>query len=107
MLDQIIIECNHEGGFPLWAHEAFSLFTNKFGEQWIAAWRGADLVVSGGDIDWGEIIVTNAVLRRYKKNSALPAVLAQKIFNDEETHWVLGVLLVGSALADAKKGNKR
>ena len=99
-MKEIVIECNHESGFPEWGNEAFSIFTNRHGEQWLAAWRGTDLVISSGDIDWADIVIPDSYLQHYPKR--MPAALISVVFNDEEKQWLRSVLLVGAALAEAK-----
>jgi hypothetical protein len=106
MKNYIKIECNHKQGFPAWADSAFSLFQNRFGEQWLAAWRGDDLVISGGDIDWGEIVVPHADL--FNKDPLplkrdLPFSLKRLNLSDDELYWVVSVLKVAHSAAEAKR----
>lgn len=102
----IQLKCNHKGGFPAWANDSFSVFQNVWGEQWIAAWRGKDIVISGGDIDWSEIVVSIVDLLAWhteKKDKLLPPPLMHTTFNDEELHWILAVLHMAGRVLEMKQ----
>lgn len=101
------LRCHHSPGFPAWADDSFSIFQNVWGEQWIAAWRGADVVISGGDIDWTEIVIGDADLVKWhlSKGADVPPVLMRTIFNDEERLWLQAVLSMAGNVASMRVQN--
>lgn len=106
----IKVKCNHESAPDI--EGVFSVFQNEHGEQWVAAWRGDELVIAGGDMDWKEVVVTDESLKSHPTGWKLhrdssgstgqhvvPPGIARVVFTPEEFLWVLSVLRVALTIA--------
>ncbi|MGX6443620.1 hypothetical protein ACWM35_10440 [Neobacillus sp. K501] len=64
---------------PKWSSEATHYFENEHGEQWIAKSDGEQIVISGLDIDWKEIVLNySQVLEFIEFQEELPFATSDK-----------------------------
>ncbi|MGN1400971.1 MAG: hypothetical protein ACI4XL_05660 [Bacillus sp. (in: firmicutes)] len=92
-----------QGEPPMWAPEAKWYYENALGEPWIATIEKDQVIISGHDIGWEEIIMTPeqteevlACLLSRASNSEdfMDHPLAKWILDKGEKLWVLSVLMV-------------